>query len=52
MEGIESMSKLTTLHLRDNQIEALEGFPDSLDALQYLNLRYMCMHVLYVHVYV
>lgn len=39
VEGIESMSKLTTLHLRDNQIEALEGFPDSLDALQYLNLR-------------
>lgn len=39
IEGLENLSNLTTLHLRDNQIETLDGFSKEMKSLQYLNLR-------------
>ncbi|XP_006862817.1 PREDICTED: leucine-rich repeat-containing protein 23 [Chrysochloris asiatica] len=39
VEGLEKLSNLTTLHLRDNQIETLNGFSEEMKSLQYLNLR-------------
>ncbi|XP_004708290.1 leucine-rich repeat-containing protein 23 [Echinops telfairi] len=39
VEGLETLSNLTTLHLRDNQIETLSGFSGTMKSLQYLNLR-------------
>ncbi|PIK48406.1 hypothetical protein BSL78_14736 [Apostichopus japonicus] len=39
VEGLERLEHLTTLHLRDNQIEKLDGFSDLMINLQYLNLR-------------
>ncbi|XP_075408230.1 leucine-rich repeat-containing protein 23 [Tenrec ecaudatus] len=39
VEGLETLSNLTTLHLRDNQIETLSGFSGAMKSLQYLNLR-------------
>ena len=40
VEGLEHLSNLSTLHLRDNQIETLSGFSKEMTSLQYLNLRY------------
>lgn len=37
--GIERMEHLATLHLRDNQIDNLDGFSDVLKNLQYINMR-------------
>ncbi|XP_053912672.1 leucine-rich repeat-containing protein 23 [Cuculus canorus] len=39
LEGLEGLEQLTTLHLRDNQLETLDGFCSSMKCLQYLNLR-------------
>ncbi|XP_038078619.1 leucine-rich repeat-containing protein 23-like [Patiria miniata] len=39
VEGLERLEHLTTLHLRDNQIEKLDGFADTMHQLQYINLR-------------
>uniref|UniRef100_A0A2K6RY89 Leucine rich repeat containing 23 n=1 Tax=Saimiri boliviensis boliviensis TaxID=39432 RepID=A0A2K6RY89_SAIBB len=39
VEGLEHLSNLTTLHLRDNQIDSLSGFSKEMKSLQYLNLR-------------
>ncbi|XP_048358900.1 leucine-rich repeat-containing protein 23 [Sphaerodactylus townsendi] len=39
IEGMENMTQLTTLHLRDNLLEHLDGFSESLTSLQYVNLR-------------
>uniref|UniRef100_A0A8C6ITY9 Leucine-rich repeat-containing protein 23 n=1 Tax=Melopsittacus undulatus TaxID=13146 RepID=A0A8C6ITY9_MELUD len=39
LEGLEGLEQLTTLHLRDNQLETLDGFSSSMKCLQYLNLR-------------
>ncbi|KAM4819712.1 leucine-rich repeat-containing protein 23 [Thomomys bottae] len=39
VEGLENLSSLTTLHLRDNQISTLSGFSKQMKSLQYLNLR-------------
>ncbi|XP_019658335.1 leucine-rich repeat-containing protein 23 [Ailuropoda melanoleuca] len=39
VEGLEHLSNLSTLHLRDNQIETLSGFSKEMTSLQYLNLR-------------
>ncbi|NWW05143.1 LRC23 protein, partial [Oreocharis arfaki] len=39
LEGLEEFEELETLHLRDNKLEALDGFSDSMKCLQYLNLR-------------
>ncbi|XP_037370329.1 gamma-enolase isoform X3 [Talpa occidentalis] len=39
VEGLENLSNLTTLHLRNNQIDTLSGFSKEMKSLQYLNLR-------------
>ncbi|NXT87682.1 LRC23 protein, partial [Anhinga rufa] len=39
LEGLEGLGQLTKLHLRDNQLETLDGFCSSMKYLQYLNLR-------------
>ncbi|XP_042710993.1 leucine-rich repeat-containing protein 23 isoform X3 [Chrysemys picta bellii] len=39
LEGLEELVQLTTLHLRDNRLETLDGFSKSMKCLQYLNLR-------------
>ncbi|XP_021355433.1 leucine-rich repeat-containing protein 23-like isoform X1 [Mizuhopecten yessoensis] len=39
IDDMDSLHNLTTLHLRDNQLENLEGFTDKLQLLQYINLR-------------
>ncbi|XP_038006748.1 leucine-rich repeat-containing protein 23 [Motacilla alba alba] len=39
LEGLEEFEQLEILHLRDNKLEALDGFSDSMKCLQYLNLR-------------
>ncbi|XP_038623849.1 leucine-rich repeat-containing protein 23 isoform X2 [Tachyglossus aculeatus] len=39
LEGLESLEQLCTLHLRDNQLDVLDGFSPAMKALQYLNLR-------------
>ena len=39
IEGLDQLEHLATLHLRDNQIENLDGFSESLKNLQYVNLR-------------
>lgn len=41
LEGLEGLGQLTTLHLRDNQLETLDGFCSSMKCLQYLNLRWV-----------
>ncbi len=39
IEDFDNLPFLTTLHLRDNKIEHLDGFTDTLKSLQYINLR-------------
>ncbi|MBN3306658.1 leucine-rich repeat-containing protein 23 [Amia ocellicauda] len=39
LEGLDRLGKLTTLHLRDNRIESLQGFGEGMTSLQYLNVR-------------
>ncbi|XP_069506745.1 leucine-rich repeat-containing protein 23 isoform X2 [Ambystoma mexicanum] len=39
LEGLEVLVNLTTLHLRDNQLETLDGFSEHMRALQYVNIR-------------
>ena len=39
LEDLQNLSRLTTLHLRDNKIETLDGFSDMMKQLQYINLR-------------
>ena len=39
VEGLSRCPGVTTLHLRDNQLETLEGFTADLKELQYVNLR-------------
>ncbi|KAK7476100.1 hypothetical protein BaRGS_00032654, partial [Batillaria attramentaria] len=39
IEGLARCPTLTTLHLRDNQLENLDGFTEDLKDLQYINLR-------------
>ncbi|XP_063290235.1 leucine-rich repeat-containing protein 23 [Pelobates fuscus] len=39
LEGLEYLVHLTSLHLRDNQLETLDGFSEKMQALQYLNIR-------------
>ena len=41
---VEGLSKLRVLHLRDNQIQKLDGFAQAgMDSLSYLNLRYTAL---------
>lgn len=37
LEGLEGLEQLNTLHLRDNQLESLDGI--NMKRLQYLNIR-------------
>ena len=39
IEGLERLKHLATLHLRDNKVESLDGFPEAMKNLQYVNLR-------------
>ncbi|XP_030043205.1 leucine-rich repeat-containing protein 23 [Microcaecilia unicolor] len=39
LEGLEGLVQLQTLHVRDNQLETLDGFSGSMKSLQYLNIR-------------
>ncbi|KAK3599139.1 hypothetical protein CHS0354_016402 [Potamilus streckersoni] len=39
LEGLQRLTKLTTLHLRENQLEKLDGFSEEIQSLQYINLR-------------
>jgi len=39
IEGMSRLTGLTTIHLRDNQLESLEGFSEGQTGLQYVNLR-------------
>ncbi|XP_016110324.1 leucine-rich repeat-containing protein 23-like [Sinocyclocheilus grahami] len=39
LEGLEKLQCLNTLHLRDNQLETLDGLSPNMKCLQYLNVR-------------
>ncbi|KAM9351166.1 leucine-rich repeat-containing protein 23 [Symphorus nematophorus] len=39
LEGLEKLERLTKLHLRDNQLETLDGLSPNMKVLQYLNVR-------------
>ncbi|KAL4622611.1 leucine-rich repeat-containing protein 23 [Arapaima gigas] len=39
LEGLDCLECLTTLHLRDNLLETLDGINSNMKALQYLNVR-------------
>ena len=39
LEGLDKLVHLATLHLRDNQIDALDGFSAEMKNLQYVNFR-------------
>ncbi|MEQ2240369.1 hypothetical protein ILYODFUR_014166 [Ilyodon furcidens] len=39
LEGLEKLERLTTLHLRDNKLETLDGLSPNMKSLQYLNVR-------------
>ncbi|KAM3617838.1 uncharacterized protein V6R79_011805 [Siganus canaliculatus] len=39
LEGLDRLERLTTLHLRDNQLQTLEGLSPNMKCLQYLNVR-------------
>jgi len=39
IKGLNCLTNLTTLHLRDNQLANLDGFTDDLKNLQYINMR-------------
>ncbi|XP_068609086.1 leucine-rich repeat-containing protein 23 [Brachionichthys hirsutus] len=39
LEGLEKLERVTTLHLRDNQLETLDGLSPQMKCLKYLNVR-------------
>ncbi|KAG5282486.1 hypothetical protein AALO_G00056550 [Alosa alosa] len=39
LEGLHKLERLTILHLRDNQLETLDGISPNMKSLQYLNVR-------------
>lgn len=45
LEGASSLTQLTTLHARENQVSKLDGFTEAMQALQYINLRYVRTYV-------
>ena len=44
VEGLEQLSRLDSLHLRDNLVGQLDGFSESMAALQYLNIRSVMLY--------
>ena len=59
IEGLDRLGHLTKLHLRDNQIDNLDGFSSEMKNLQYLNLRQvdsLChavsMNQIYICIYI
>ena len=45
LEGLDRLEHLAKLHLRDNQIEKLDGFSENMKNLQYLNLRWVRLKI-------
>ena len=41
LEDLHTLTSLSTLHLRDNQLEILDGFSDSMLNLEYINMRFV-----------
>ncbi|KAK2851471.1 hypothetical protein Q5P01_007747 [Channa striata] len=39
LEGLQKLERLTTLHLRDNQLTSLDGLHPNMKCLEYLNVR-------------
>ena len=39
LEDIGQLTQLVTLHMRENQLENLDGFTASMTNLEYINLR-------------
>jgi len=39
VEGLDNLQHLATLHLRDNQIDIMDGYAETMKNLQYLNMR-------------
>lgn len=50
VEGMNRLQSLTTLHLRDNQLEALDGFVEDLKMLQYINFRWLYMPLMMLQI--
>lgn len=44
LEDLAELKNLSALHIRDNKLEKLDGFSDKMQALQYINLRYLKIH--------
>ena len=40
LEDLSELKSLAVLHLRENQIEKLDGFSEKLQNLQYINMRF------------
>ena len=45
LEGLDALEHLSTLHLRDNQLDKLDGFSENMKNLQYINLRFEPFHI-------
>lgn len=50
VEGMNRLQSLTTLHLRDNQLESLDGFVEDLKMLQYINFRLLFMTLMILQI--
>ncbi len=43
LQGMSRLTGLTTLHMRENQLDNLDGLSEEMKSLQYINLRYTCI---------
>ena len=41
LDDLVELKNLSALHIRDNKLEKLDGFGEKMQALQYINLRYL-----------
>lgn len=39
LEGLDRLTNVTTIHLRENQLSQLDGFSEENKMLQYVNMR-------------
>jgi len=39
LEGLDKLTSVTTIHLRENQLSQLDGFSEENKLLQYINMR-------------